>query len=111
MVRFYKSLSLRRAEKLRMRRQNEDAWMTGAYIRDAVIVAIANTFGEKKDRDKVKYPEKPYSIFREDIEAEQKKLAYERMMRIKSMIRSANRVPVKQQEEVTEEKGVTDDGE
>lgn len=51
----------REAYKLRVRHENETAWMQGAYIMNAVQAAISNTFG-KKGGKKTKYLEKPFDL-------------------------------------------------
>ena len=62
---------------LRRKVDNEQAWIQGAYIANAVTVAIANTFGKKK----VDYLKKPLEIFpktesekNQEIREERKKL-------------------------------------
>ena len=52
---------------LRRKVDNEQAWIQGAYIANAVTVAIANTFGKKK----TDYLKKPLEIFPK-TEAEKK---------------------------------------
>lgn len=50
---------------IRRKIENENAWIQGSYIANAVTVAIANTFGKRQ----VKYMEKPMDLF-EKTEAE-----------------------------------------
>ena len=52
---------------LRRKVENEQAWIQGAYIANAVTVAIANTFGKKR----IDYLKKPLEIFPK-TEAEKK---------------------------------------
>ena len=52
---------------LRRKVENEQAWIQGAYIANAVTVAIANTFGKKR----LDYLKKPLEIFPK-TEAEKK---------------------------------------
>lgn len=47
--------------------ENENAWIQGAYIANAVTVAIANTFGKKK----IDYLKQPLDLFPK-TEAEEK---------------------------------------
>ena len=42
--------SYRAAYKLKVRHENELAWLCGAYVNDAVTVAISNTFGKKNGK-------------------------------------------------------------
>ena len=51
----------REAHKLKTELINQDAWIYGMYVYDAVSVAIANAFG-KQGAKKEKYLEKPLEI-------------------------------------------------
>lgn len=42
--------SYRAAYKLKVRHENELAWLCGAYVNDAVTVAINNKFGKKNGK-------------------------------------------------------------
>lgn len=60
------------AYKLKMRHENDVAWLSGAYMFDAVQVALANGFG-KKGAKKAKYPTEPFNLGLEtEVEKEQK---------------------------------------
>ena len=57
--------------------ENENAWIQGAYIANAVTIAIANTFGKKR----TDYLKKPLDLFpkteaekAEEIRAERRKI-------------------------------------
>lgn len=53
------------AEQYRFKRRNEEMWLQGAYICDAVAVAVHNTvvLGLNKGRgEKATYPDKPYDF-------------------------------------------------
>lgn len=54
-----------KADEERQKRQNQEAWLQGMYIYDAVSCAIENAFKKKGERP-AKYPEQPYDIFKED---------------------------------------------
>lgn len=56
LIRVYKE-----AYKLRVRHENEYAWLQGMYVHQGVAVALSNGFG-KKGGKKVKYPEKPADL-------------------------------------------------
>lgn len=62
---------------LRRKVDNEQAWIQGAYIANAVTVAIANTFGKKK----TDYLKKPLEIFPK-TESEKKQEIREEKKRI-----------------------------
>ena len=53
--------SYHEANKLRVRHENELAWMQGAYFMNAVQVALGNSFN-KKGSKKNKYMEKPFDL-------------------------------------------------
>lgn len=57
-----------KADKERQKRQNQEAWLQGMYIYDAISCAIANAF-KKKGEQPSKYPEQPYQIFQEEEDA------------------------------------------
>lgn len=68
----------RKAHKLKRKLVNEEAWLQGLYVFDAVSVAIGNAFG-KKGSTKKQYIEKPIDIFplteREKKQREQEEYA------------------------------------
>lgn len=53
--------AFREAWKLRVRHENEFAWLQGNYMYQAVAVALSNGFG-KKGSKKARYPEKPVDL-------------------------------------------------
>lgn len=62
---------------LRRKIENENMWIQGAYIANALAVTMANTFGKKREE----YLKKPLEIFpkteaeeAEEMRAEKKKL-------------------------------------
>lgn len=56
-----------KADKERQKRQNQEAWLQGLYIYDAMSCALANAF-KKKSEQPAKYPEEPYQLFKDDLE-------------------------------------------
>ena len=54
--------------------ENENAWIQGAYIANAVTVAIANTFGKKKND----YLKQPLELFPKTEAEEQAEIREER---------------------------------
>lgn len=83
------AVTYRKAHKLKRQMANEDAWLQGMYVFDAVSVALANAFG-KKGAGKKQYIEKPIDIF-PLTEQEKKQREREEMAKMeiamKSMIR------------------------
>lgn len=64
----------RQADRQKRLRENERMWLQGMYFCDAFNVVLSNSFA-KKGSKKLKYPDKPYSIFpktKEEQEAERK---------------------------------------
>ena len=62
---------------LKRRIENENAWIQGAYMANAMSVCLANSFGKKK----IDYLKKPFDLFpkteaekAEDIRASRKKV-------------------------------------
>lgn len=55
----------KRAAKLRRKQTNEDAWLQGAYIYEALCAASSLFRGMKPSRPQ-KFREEPYDIFEED---------------------------------------------
>jgi len=64
----------REAHRINMQEENYKMWLQGAYIHDAVAVAIGEAFGDK-NKKKPKYVEKPYDIMEKT--EEQKSFARE----------------------------------
>ena len=52
----------RKAFKLRLEMSNEQAWLQGLYIYDAVAVCLSNAFS-KRGSKKLTYIEKPVDLF------------------------------------------------
>ena len=71
----------RRAAKLRKKQVNEDAWLQGAYIYEALCASSSLFRGMKPSRPST-YRDKPYDIFEEDKkrrEEEEQRARYEKM--------------------------------
>lgn len=62
-------IAYRDAQKLRMRYDNQVAWLQGMYNYQGVALAIGNSFG-KKGAKKEQYPKEPASL---GLETEQEK--------------------------------------
>ena len=63
------AVAYREANKLRMRRANEDAWLQGLYIREAIREVAAGF--DSSNRKKPQYPKDPIDLGLE-TEAEKK---------------------------------------
>jgi hypothetical protein len=59
-----------KADKLKQKRMDEQAWLTGMYVRSALDSTIGNAF-RKTGQDPAEYPGKPLSVLnREEKERE-----------------------------------------
>ena len=61
MVRAY-----RKSHELKRRRQNEELWMQGLYVRDALLSTVGNMFMDKSAK-KNEYPAEPYPVTAEQV--------------------------------------------
>lgn len=61
------------ADLQRRKMDNWRGWLFGAYVCDAVSVALSNGFS-KSGQEKAKYPAEPYEIFPEKERQEQKEI-------------------------------------
>ena len=52
-----------KADKLRQKRVNEEAWLYGAYVYHALAATVGN-MGNKKGETPIKYPTEPMEIDR-----------------------------------------------
>ena len=59
---------------LKRRVQNENMWLQGAYIRDALESVIGTAFGNRK----IEYAKKPYDIFQKTHAEKQAEIENER---------------------------------
>ena len=92
------AVDYRKAHKLKRQIANEDAWLHGMYIYDAVSVAIGNAFG-KKGGTKKQYIEKPIDIFplTEQEKKQREEEEYAKMQKaMEAMIRKQRRDKPKQ---------------
>ena len=67
----------RDAHKLRLRQQNEYAWLQGAYMMSAFGTVIQNSFGKNSSR-KAEYLKEPIDLGLETEEEKQAKIQRER---------------------------------
>ena len=51
--------AFREADRFRQRRENENAWLLGIYVKNAIDSSIGNAFREKGSQP-IKYPAEPY---------------------------------------------------
>lgn len=96
MVRAYKE-----AFMLRQKKRNEEMWIQGAYVSNAVAVAIGNAFSKHK----VDYLKKPLDIYPK-TEAERKdEIRQERMDLVRKLSMLSSAFKRKQQKKGTDQNG------
>lgn len=59
----YLVVGYRQAHELDIRRKNEELWLQGRYIFDAIMIAISNIHLDGKKHTINQYTEKPYDLF------------------------------------------------
>lgn len=57
------------AEEYRRRQENYSLWMSGLYMREAIMASIGNAFIDK-GQPPYEYPERPFPMTDEEIEAQ-----------------------------------------
>ena len=60
-----------KADRLRQERMDEEAWLHGKYVMEAIDSTIGNAF-RKTSQDPSKYPEEPFSLTLKRQEEEEK---------------------------------------
>lgn len=60
----------RKANDLKIEQQNQQAWLQGMYIYDAVSTVITNVWCKKKGQKPSVYAQKPYDFKKEKLEEE-----------------------------------------
>lgn len=86
----------RKAEKLRLERQNENAWLQGMYIYDALsrLTPVLQAFPKKGAKPKP-YPSEPYPLSREKRKAQQQRhdemVASKGLARMESFMQKFNK--------------------
>jgi len=71
----------RRADEIRRRRMNEELWLAGIYVADALTATVGNMFTKGQ---KYKYPAEPKPITRDEIEERKERERRQRMEKIKA---------------------------
>ena len=73
--------AFRKSYELKRRQQNENLWMQGLYIRDALLSTVGNMFAGK-GATPIEYPAEPYPVTAEQVaekEAAENRKMEERM--------------------------------
>lgn len=71
----------REAHKLKRRQMNEELWLNGIYMTEAIAATVGNMFSKG---DKYQYPAEPKPITEAEIEERKERERRERMERIKA---------------------------
>lgn len=89
----FRAVSYRRLHKLAVEQRNEELWLSGLYVHNAVCVALNNAFSKSKQ----KYINKPLQMFppdeteREAQIAENNRKLVERLNRFKEEFERRNK--------------------
>ena len=75
----------REAEKIRITRKNQDAWLQGAYIYEALCASSSLFRGMKPSRPS-EYRKEPYDIFDEDRKKREQAEAREKYNRMREKV-------------------------
>ena len=67
----FRAVAYRKLHKLRIEQRNEELWLAGLYIHNAVCVALNNAFSKQKQ----KYINKPLQMFPPDETERERQIA------------------------------------
>lgn len=70
----------RKADEIRKRRMNEELWLNGIYMSEALASTVGNMFS----KEKYSYPAEPKPITKDEIEERREREEKARMERIKA---------------------------
>lgn len=68
----------REAYEMKCEHLNQEKWLQGMYIYDAISTSLYNMFGRRKGRTPRNYAEKPYDIYKKEDKTKQEELERER---------------------------------
>ena len=71
----------RTADRIRRRRRNEELWLEGIYMVEALSSTVGNMFAKGAQH---KYPEEPFPITQEEVREREEREQRARMERIKA---------------------------
>ena len=71
----------RKADDIRRRRMNEELWLSGIYMCEALTATVGNMFTKGQ---KYKYPAEPKAITRDEIEERRERERRQKMEKIKA---------------------------
>jgi hypothetical protein len=81
----------RKAHEIKLNRTNEELWMQGLYVRDA----LASTVGSMFSKHAIEYPNEPYPITDKQAELKKEREAKKRFERMKAIMEMATKKEVK----------------
>lgn len=76
----------RKADNIRQRRMNEELWLAGTYMADALSATVGNMFS--KSKNKYKYPSEPKPITLDEIEERKERERKTKMEQLKAKMMS-----------------------
>ena len=75
------AIAYRKAEMIRKRRRNEERWIQGAYVADALSATVGNMFSKG---EKHSYPVEPYPLTEDEQRERRERAEKARMERLKA---------------------------
>ena len=75
------AIAYRKAELIRKRRRNEELWIQGAYVADALSATVGNMFSKG---EKHSYPAEPYPLTEDEQRERRERAEKARMERLKA---------------------------
>jgi hypothetical protein len=89
------AIAYRRADEIRKRRTNEELWLSGVYMAEAIMSTVGNVFSKSK----YEYPSEPKPITVAEIEERREREQRAKMERIKAKF-TARALAINAQKEV-----------
>ena len=79
--------SYRKAHEIKLSRKNEELWLQGAYIREAIYSSVGNMMSKKT----IEYPKEPYPITKHQLEMKREEERRRKFERMKTIMEMASR--------------------
>ncbi len=96
----------RKAHELQNKRRNQELWLQGAYIYEALLDVAPVLQFRKKNAKPTPYPEEPFPLTEKEVQEKKEREARKRYEKIKARMEAFTKVQNKRKTE----QEVTDDG-
>ena len=77
----------KKAHEINLARKNEELWMQGVYVRDALSSTVGSMFSKKP----IEYPKEPYPITQRQVESKREREARKKYERMKAIMEMATK--------------------